>query len=435
MIKHKIINNIEYKYCNTCSTWKILDDFGRNHKTKNTLKSNCKKCVNKKRHIKCNYDNCDTYAVNGYKFCVLHGAPKCLLCNTPARHGINYCIKHNPAKCKHTNCNNKSLDNTNYCLTHNDDYKCNFDGCTKKKRKNGFCIKHGAKEYCTIEGCNKVLQLEGKCDEHFCSGNIIRIGKRLINNTKRNDKEYKGNTRVNPRENTLSCDHIVSLYDKNKNCHWCNFPVKLELGGNFDLDRISIDRIDNTIGHTNDNCVISCIFCNYAKNVYTKEQWIQTIDILNGNINTINFNNTPVNNNMIKYMTGILKEKKKYNINTVDRIWIFNQLNKTKWICELSGIPIYSTTQSRYPFNVSIDRINNNEYHINNNCQVVCSFINNGKNKLPNDEFKIWFKNRFPNCKINKVIYPREFYDKILCKDKDTYLSMISDENIKVYFV
>ena len=54
---------------------------------------------------------------------------------------------------------------------------------------------------------------------------------------------------------------------------------------------------------------------------------------------------------------------------------------------------------------------------------------------MPTDEFKIWFNNRFPKCKIETVIYPREFYDKILYKDKETYLSIISDLNIKVLFV
>ena len=455
MVQHKIINDIEYKYCHKCSQWKILDDFGNCKGNWDRKNNRCLQCVNFKI---CSYPECQNEAIFGYLNCALHGAKickycnltckksnpscenhnskKCLLCNTNAKKGLEYCIKHNPTKCEFENCNKKTLYNTKLCLIHNTAYHCKVEGCTKKKRKNGYCLNHGEKEYCKIEGCNRVLQLGGMCDEHYCSGNIVRIVKRLINNSKNLDRTYKGKTRSNPRMNTVTYQYIVDLYEKNNNCYWCDHPLKLKICGKFDLDRISIDRVDNTIGHTNENCVLSCTFCNYAKNIYSKDQWIKIINVLNGTTDTIQFDNLPVNhNNMTKYMTGILREKKKYNIETVDKKWLLDRLNANKWKCELSGFPIMPTNQSRFPANISIDRIDNNEYHIETNCQVVCSFINNGKNQVPNNEFKTWFKNRFPNCKINKVIYPREFYDKILYKDKETYLSMINDETMTIYFV
>lgn len=50
------------------------------------------------------------------------------------------------------------------------------------------------------------------------------------------------------------------------NCHYCNTP---KANG--------IDRVDNSIGYTVDNCVSCCNFCNHAKKDYSKVDFLQAI--------------------------------------------------------------------------------------------------------------------------------------------------------------
>ncbi len=35
-----------------------------------------------------------------------------------------------------------------------------------------------------------------------------------------------------------------------------------------------------------------------------------------------------------------------------------------------------------------------------------------GKNRIPNDVFIKWFKNKFPNYYLDKIIYPQNFFKK-----------------------
>lgn len=72
MVKHKIIDGVEVKYCGVCKKWKPLNEFGNDKNARDKKKHNCKSCRNSWKH-KCEYDNCNTYAVHGYKYCKKHG--------------------------------------------------------------------------------------------------------------------------------------------------------------------------------------------------------------------------------------------------------------------------------------------------------------------------------------------------------------------------
>jgi len=442
MVKHKIVDNIEYKYCNQCKEWKILDNFGKSAGTWDSKKPQCFLCINAWKK-KCTYEGCDTYSVHGYLFCKTHGGgKKCILCDIPARCKSDYCVKHNPNICKHENCDKKPVDNTNYCTLHNEDYRCCYPDCINKKSANlkGLCKKHGEKQYCEVVGCNKIIKTGKMCDEHHCSGNIERCTRILITRTVKQDKEQcreiRGirvvKKRTITRDNNLNAKYIVDLYNKNKNCHWCDNLLTLEVGGIFDLSKITIDRIDNNKGHMIDNVVLSCMFCNYGKNIYSSKKWKHVIDILNGKKHYIDFTSYKVDSQISRRLNAHLDEK---TINTINNKWLHDQLKKQKWQCAITGLPIYCTNEQYFPWDISIDRINGTEQHTKSNCQITTRFINLGKNRMPDAEFKIWFKNRFPKCRIDMVIYPIEFFDKILSKDIDTYIEMISDKNIKVLFI
>jgi len=417
-----MIAGVEYKYCKKCDKWLELACFSDDTYKSDGKRTNCKICSNTKRPI-CQFEKCNTFANSGYNFCKKHGGGiKCLNCNTLARCGSKYCMKHNPEKCKFEGCDEKPIDMTDFCTLHNDTYRCKFEGCPNQKssNKNGYCTKHGDKFYCIFEGCNKIQHNKKMCQGHYCVGNISRCAEILVHNSKTND-------RLKSRENTISVQDIVDLYTKNKNCHWCSFPVKLECCSDtsFKLDNISLDRLDNikgnVEGHTKTNCVISCLFCNYARSGCSVEQWKTVISVLNGTLKILDFTKYDGINN-ISFRTCILVDRdKEYDkeelINTT---WLYSQIKKNGWFCELTGLPIYPSTHNYFPWHPSTDRVDNNIGHTKDNCKVVCRFVNLGKNDIETDKFKKWFLARFPNCKPVKTIYPSNF-DNVFNKLFDKY--------------
>ena len=42
--EHKIENNIERKYCSTCDTWKVLNEYNRQSSSWDNLARMCRKC-------------------------------------------------------------------------------------------------------------------------------------------------------------------------------------------------------------------------------------------------------------------------------------------------------------------------------------------------------------------------------------------------------
>ena len=64
--------------------------------------------------------------------------------------------------------------------------------------------------------------------------------------------DYKAVDKKKGRNSDLTTEFIEKCF--NSNCVYCGFPA------------ITLDRIDNTLGHTMDNCVPACFECNTARN-------------------------------------------------------------------------------------------------------------------------------------------------------------------------
>lgn len=396
MVLHKIINSIEYKYCGVCKKWKILDEFGNDKNTGDKKKYNCITCRNSWKKI-CTYENCETYAVHNYNVCKKHGGGrKCILCETPARNNSDYCIKHNPNICKYEKCKEKPIDDTDYCSLHNEIYRCKFEGCLNGKaaKRNGFCKTHGEKIYCIIENCQKIIKRGQYCDEHYCDG-IFKCAKILLHRMTQQDQIAK-------RITTLTVESICEMYNKNQKCHWCDHELKLKCGGEFDLEKITVDRIKNELAHIDGNCVLSCLFCNYAKNSCDSDIWKSVINILQGKINKIDFRKFSFKKYGMAYTSF-----KNTEINTN---WVKTTLVSNNFKCAVTGLPMYPTYEKYFPFGPSVDRINNNnKSHTKDNCRLTCRFINLGRNRMDEKKFNEWFKKRFPNIKIDQIIYPKDF--------------------------
>lgn len=77
--------------------------------------------------------------------------------------------------------------------------------------------------------------------------------------------------------NTLSFQEFLS-FTKINSCHYCLTKIKWEpyetVNCKFITKAYFLDRKDNSLGYSKDNCVVCCRRCNVAKsNTYSYEEW------------------------------------------------------------------------------------------------------------------------------------------------------------------
>ena len=66
---------------------------------------------------------------------------------------------------------------------------------------------------------------------------------------------------------------IQKLKNCNLNCHYCEKEIKIIYRVVRDPLQWTLDRIDNDIGHTNINTIISCLHCNLKRRRIKKEHF------------------------------------------------------------------------------------------------------------------------------------------------------------------
>jgi hypothetical protein len=76
-------------------------------------------------------------------------------------------------------------------------------------------------------------------------------------------------------EVTLSFNDYIDIINNNTNCHYCStLLVWSEFGGPNRYMGYNIDRKDNDLGYTRDNCVACCDRCNKSKsNIWSYNEW------------------------------------------------------------------------------------------------------------------------------------------------------------------
>ncbi len=77
----------------------------------------------------------------------------------------------------------------------------------------------------------------------------------------------------------LTFQRFVELSEKD--CHWCGVvPSKQQHGYISPWFANGIDRLDNSLGYVDNNCVPCCFPCNRAKRDMTLEEWYRYLDRL-----------------------------------------------------------------------------------------------------------------------------------------------------------
>ena len=135
-------------------------------------------------------------------------------------------------------------------------WKCRCDCCGKIISANSTALSSGKKTSCKTNHLDK-----GQATSNM----LFRI--------------YKWNARDRGHKFLLSKEIFESLLQED--CYYCGAsPFRTAKKGNDSLLYNGIDRVDNSIGHTIDNVVACCKWCNYAKSGRTIEefkQWVQKI--------------------------------------------------------------------------------------------------------------------------------------------------------------
>ena len=209
---------------------------------------------------------------------------------------------------------------------------------------------------------------------------------------------------------------LEKFNNQNGKCFWCRCKLECpkseetSYGGNFNIP--SLDRIDNDNKlHTIENTNITCLMCNIMRGGTDYEKFEIIIGILKGETDTLDLTNHSFINKLTEKRFTINYKRVKNRINPDNTRLLF---------CPISNFPIYLGSAKFHPLLPSWDRIINDDQngnkmgHDDENIQMVCAFINRGRNNINCEDFIRIFNEKFPNrCKKINIIYP-DGYDYIM---------------------
>lgn len=181
----------------------------------------------------------------------------------------------------------------------------------------------------------------------------------------------------------ISIYYIRSLLRTQKGkCKYCLIELFCGAGNNV-LNQISIDRIDNELGHTKNNVVLSCIFCNQGRNLSSQEDWMDMINLIKHNT-LPDYTKQEYNNYWYSDLYGNMKNSPKYpDDSDIDIDYIKN----LPLICSYTNIIMFPSKTSYYPFQPSIDRIDNSKGYLRDNVLITCRGLNSARNDKSHDVF------------------------------------------------
>lgn len=93
-------------------------------------------------------------------------------------------------------------------------------------------------------------------------------------------RQYNAHAKRRNLEFNLSESEFFNLIESN--CYYCGLSSQNSNSGKHTkgFKYSGIDRVDNSIGYSTDNCVPCCHKCNDSKKNYTVDEWMQWLDRL-----------------------------------------------------------------------------------------------------------------------------------------------------------
>ena len=298
-------------------------------------------------------------------------------------------VSHKSAFCKFDNCNTQSTfgllnGNAEYCSKHKSEDmidlnhdRCLFENCDIQAT---FGELNGKRLYCT----------EHKLDTHISLKNMIRgeLYTALYNvlyTVKHKDKNKN-------RLFDLTMDFVLNLYEKqNKQCFYCTNTLNVKNCNHKNLDQISIDRKDSNLGHIKNNCVLSCLFCNWSKHNNSVDTFKLFLEFIKNPNKKHTFDIENKNFNWIAPIFSRIKNI--YPDTNITREWIKEQFEEQKELCKYTDIPMIITETNRFIFQPSIERIDSTKKYTKDNCVLVTLGVNLGKNDFLVEDYLDYIKN------------------------------------------
>lgn len=204
-------------------------------------------------------------------------------------------------------------------------------------------------------------------------------------------------------------DKKLEHWDK-RTCERCG--VKLYLNKIGKLNSLSIDSTTPGEGHQKGKWLVTCHFCNYAKNDASEEEIDLLIKMLK--TNKIDFTTLSLLNlYRHMYVSEIFENYKMQSKELIKEI--IKNLNFRSEILGFPFIPFKTNKKDNKKrkscciFSPSLDRIDNNDTsHEYNNVNVVPVWFNLGRRDIPLEEFVKYIKTTFPsyNPDTLEVIFP-----------------------------
>lgn len=142
--------------------------------------------------------------------------------------------------------------------------------CGNKTEANTGSLSTGKKKSC---GCIK--NITNAENSRSSRDKIIKIdgGYRSI------FRMYKNNSKTRNLEFNIPFDDFIKLLSMN--CFYCGIePSNLYMKSYYSVKYNGIDRRDNSIGYTINNCVTCCKMCNIAKNNSSEKEFLNWINRL-----------------------------------------------------------------------------------------------------------------------------------------------------------
>lgn len=271
--------------------------------------------------------------------------------------------------------------------------KCNYFKVNTLDPK-GFCPNHHGFYYIFYYRYKNMIK---------CSRDRAKIDKNFSNRSK--------------LDQLPSVQEIIQMYmNQNGFCFYCGITFDF-MEGNRNPDALSVDRIDSKLSYNMENILLSCYFCNRAKNLNSIKLFILSMKLLfDPNYQNLEYyyfvqhNVAPNMSSCFKSITGSGNKNSKKSDNKWKNQNVFNLAHKQNFRCALTGFEFCLCNVTYCPFRLSLDRIDNNikDHSIQSNCQLVCSFINFMRNDLSVDNFKLELEKRYSSFAHRNV----SFYEK-----------------------
>ena len=263
---------------------------------------------------------------------------------------------------------------------------CNSESSIYAKNK---CKKCYAKEYKLKNKGMITLQ----CLNYY-QNNKEKITLQHLNYYQNNYIKYhvlrcNNNDKAKNFKNNLTIDWVnETLKNQNKQCFYCSIFIT-DYNGYKKLSQLSIDRKNNKIGHIQDNCVISCLFCNLGKNANQIQYFTDFIIALKNGIDIHKYDNVKNDiywSSQLKHLLD--KTCKKENIeNQFTTEMIKEMYNRQNGLDFYTKLPMICKKIGYFPFKASIDRIDNTKPHTLDNCVLVCLSSNFGRSNFSVEEY------------------------------------------------